>query len=363
MVVRLIAAWWCGLVAALVAVLLVPASPVGAVAGFGDVDGGAYFADAVQWSVDNGITGVDGSCFSPDQPVTRGETAVWMWRMQDRPEAPAHSFVDVVAAEQQQSVAWMVSEGVTTGTSDTTFSPDRELTRVEVAAFLWRLAGRPDAAAHSFVDVLSGWQQGPVSWMASTGITTGTSDSTFSPDGTLTRAQLITFLYRYNDSPTVTIDPDAPTCPPTEQEPEVVAPVDAGSGPYGDLVATDRYGRAQPHAHADSITRLKDLGVFDGTECEGGNFCPDDPVDHATFSVWLIQGSRRGRRFRCSWRLLSRPGGSCLESPVSRSDMAVVFAKAFDLDVQPKPARFVDVDSDSSTYDNITRLKSNYNRY
>ena len=176
MVVRLIAAWWCGLVAALVAVLLVPVSPVGAVAGFGDVDGGAYFADAVQWSVDNGITGVDGSCFSPDQPVTRGETAVWMWRMAGQPVAPAHSFVDVVAAEQQQSVAWMVSEGVTTGTSDTTFSPDRELTRVEVAAFLWRLVGRPDAAAHPFVDVLSGWQQGPVSWMASTSITTGTSD-------------------------------------------------------------------------------------------------------------------------------------------------------------------------------------------
>ena len=232
MLVRLIAARWCGLVAVLVAALLVPASPVGAVAGFGDVDSDRYFADAVQWSVDNGITGIDGSCFSPDKPVTRGETAVWIWRMQDRPQAPAHSFVDVVAAEQQQPVAWMVSEGVTTGTSDTTFSPDRELTRVEAAAFLWRLAGRPDAAAHSFVDVLSGWQQSPVSWMASTGITTGTSSTMFSPDGTLTRAELITFLYRYNNSPTVTIDPDAPTCPPTEQAPRVSVAVSFGSGPY-----------------------------------------------------------------------------------------------------------------------------------
>ena len=232
MLVRLIAARWCGLVAVLVAALLVPASPVGAVAGFGDVDSDRYFADAVQWSVDNGITGIDGSCFSPDKPVTRGETAVWIWRMQDRPQAPAHSFVDVVAAEQQQPVAWMVSEGVTTGTSDTTFSPDRELTRVEAAAFLWRLAGRPDAAAHSFVDVLSGWQQSPVSWMASRGITTGTSPTMFSPDGTLTRAQLITFLYRYNNSPTVTIDPDAPTCPPSEQEPRVSVEVSFGAGPY-----------------------------------------------------------------------------------------------------------------------------------
>ena len=232
MLVRLIAAKWCGLVAALVAALLVPASPVGAVAGFGDVDSGRYFADPVQWSVDNGITGIDGTCFSPDKPVTRGETAVWIWRMQDRSQAPAHSFVDVTAAEQQQPVAWMVSEGVTTGTSDSTFSPDRVLNRVEAAAFLWRLAGRPDAAAHSFVDVLSGWQQGPVSWMASRGITTGTSPTMFSPDGTLTRAQLITFLYRYNNSPPVTIDPDAPTCRPTEQAPQVSVAVSFGSGPY-----------------------------------------------------------------------------------------------------------------------------------
>ena len=351
MVVRMIAARWCGLVAALVAVLLVPASPVGAVAGFGDVDGGAYFTDAVQWSVDNGITGIDGSCFSPDQPVTRGEAAVWIWRMQGGPEAPAHSFVDVTAAEQQQSVAWMVSKGVTTGTSDHTFSPDRVLNRVEAAAFLWRLAGRPTATAHSFVDVLSGWQQGPVSWMASTGITTGTSPTEFSPDGTLTRAQLITFLYRYNNSPTVTIDSDAPTCPPTEQEPEVVAPVDAGSGPYGDVAATDDRpgpGWGPGHPHADSIARLKDLGVFVGTECAEGYFCPDDPVDHRTFSVWLarvLDGDDDSDAVGvCSAEL----AGSCLESPVSRSDMAVVFAKALDLDTPPNPHRFIDVETDSS---------------
>ena len=322
MVVRLIALRWCGLVAALVAVLLVPVSPVGAVAGFGDVDGGAYFADAVQWSVDNGITGIDGSCFSPDKPVTRGETAVWIWRMQGRPQAPAHSFVDVAAAEQQQPVAWMVSEGVTTGTSDTTFSPDRELTRVEVAAFLWRLAGRPDAVAHSFVDVLNGWQQGPVSWMASTGITTGTSDSTFSPDGTLTRAQLITFLYRYNDSPAVTIDPDAPTCPPTEQAPEVVAPVDTGSGPYGDVPATTNYaGRIIRSKDAEFISRLKDLGVFDGTECAGGNFCPDDPVDQRTFSVWLTRVLDGADELEATGICSTEPAESCSEISIPRDQM------------------------------------------
>ena len=352
MVVRLIAARWCGLVAALVAVLLVPASPVGAVAGFGDVDGGAYFADAVQWSVDNGITGVDGSCFSPDQPVTRGETAVWIWRMAGQPEAPAHSFVDVTAVEQQQSVAWMVSEGVTTGTSDTTFSPDRELTRVEVAAFLWRLAGRPDAVAHSFVDVLRGWQQGPVSWMASTGITTGTSPTMFSPDGTLTRAQLITFLYRYNNSPPVTIDPDAPTCPPTEQEPEVVPPVDAGSGPYRDVAATDRYGRAEPHA--DAIARLKDLGVFVGTECAEGYFCPDDPVDHATFSVWLTRVLDGDNDSDAVGACSADPTGLCLENSIPRDQMATFIDRSFEFpDVNM--LGFVDVDKDNSHQASIKR--------
>ena len=189
----------------------------------------------------------------------------------------------------------MVSEGVTTGTSDTTFSPDRELTRVEVAAFLWRLANRPDAAAHSFVDVLSGWQQGPVSWMASTGIATGTSDSTFSPDGTLTRAELITFLYRYNNSPPVTVGPDTPTCPPTEQEPEVVAPVDAGSGPYGDVVANnDRYGaRAQAGARSRRQHHPPEgLWVFLMVlSARAGTSVPTTQSSTATFSVWLTQGS------------------------------------------------------------------------
>ena len=346
MVVRLIAARWCGLVAALVAVLLVPASPVGAVAGFGDVQSDSYFTDAVQWSVDNGITGVDGTCFSPDQPVTRGETAVWIWRMAGGPQAPAHSFVDVTAAEQQQPVAWMVSEGVTTGTSDSTFSPGRELTRVEVAAFLWRLAGRPPAVAHSFVDVLSGWQQGPVSWMASTGITTGTSPTEFSPDGTLTRAQLITFLYRYNNSPPVTIDPDAPTCPPTEQEPEVVAPVDAGSGPYGDV--------PDGSDHADVITRLKDLGVFDGTECENGNFCPDDPVDQRTFSVWLTRVLDGADQLETVGVCSTEPAGFCPEISIPRDQMATFIDRSFAFpDVNM--LGFVDVDEDNLHQDSIRR--------
>ena len=229
MLVRLIAAKWCGLVVALVAVLLVPASPVGAVAGFGDVDNGKFFTDPVQWSVDNAITGIDGSCFSPDQPVTRGETAVWIYNMENQPEpGERHSFTDVTDASQNDAISWMSDSDITTGTSSTTFAPDETLKRAQAAAFLHRLAGEPSAPPHGFVDVSNGWQQGPVSWMSNTGITTGTSPTMFSPDGTLTRAQLITFLYRYSDKPEVTIDPDSPTCESTEQEPPVDVAVSFG---------------------------------------------------------------------------------------------------------------------------------------
>ena len=374
MVVRLTVARWCRLVVALVAVLLVPVSPVGAVAGFGDVDGGRYFADAVQWSVDNQITGIDGSCFSPDEPVSRGETAVWMWRMEGRPEAPAHSFVDVTAASQQQPVAWMVDAGVTTGTSDTTFSPDRGLSRVEVAAFLWRLAGKPEAVAHSFVDVLSDWQQGPVSWMAATGITTGTSPTEFSPDGTLNRAELVTFLYRYNDSPAVTVDPDSPVCPPAGQEPEVDVPLGSGSGPYSDVPDSgDRaayitflrhfgvyndWSNPDHVAFADNITRLRELGVFDGSECGDGNFCPFDPIRRQTFSVWLNRVLGRGDGGEVPGGCATGSADSCGEGPVTRSDMVAVFVWGFDLEPAKNPTAFVDVENDSSTYDNATRLRA-----
>ncbi len=177
---------------------LVTAVPAGAVDGFVDVEPNRYYADAVTWSVNNNITGIIGDRFEPDRPATRGETALWLWRMNAQPQAPAHSFTDV-NAEQTHAVAWMAHTGITTGTSLTTFSPDQGLKRGQIAAFLWRLAGEPTAPAHSFSDVVAAWQQKSVAWLANTGITTGTSATTFSPDRGLTRAQLITFLYRYNN--------------------------------------------------------------------------------------------------------------------------------------------------------------------
>ena len=110
-------------------------------------------------------------------------------------------------------------------------SPDDTLRRGQAAAFLHRLAGEPSAPPHSFVDVVAGWQQAPVSWMANTGITTGTSPTTFAPEVTLTRAHLVTFLYRYQGEPDVTINTSTPVCNPVEPDLGVGSPAVNTSAP------------------------------------------------------------------------------------------------------------------------------------
>ena len=204
-----------GLVAALTAALLMwSPSPAGAVAGYGDVPEETWYTNPVQWATDNAITNVVGPCFGPSWPVSRGETAVWLHNLEGQPApAAAHSFVDVTDDSQHDAVSWMAETGITTGTTPTTFAPNDTLTRGQAAAFLHRLEGEPAAPAHSFGDVVAGWQQQAVSWMAHTGITTGTTPTTFAPDDTLTRAHLVTFLYRYSNKPTVTVDANSPTCP------------------------------------------------------------------------------------------------------------------------------------------------------
>ena len=206
---------WCGLILCSASVSLLGSAPAGAVAGYGDVVEDRYYTEPVQWSIDNGITDISGNCFAPDAPVSRGETALYFWNMAGRPDAASHSFLDIDVEAQNDAVAWMSAAGVTTGTSPTAFSPDKTLTRAELAAFLYRSAGRPTTGAHSFDDVFRSWQHAPVSWLATTGITTGTSPTAFSPDKTLTRADLVTFLYRYQGEPDVTVDPDTPICDPS----------------------------------------------------------------------------------------------------------------------------------------------------
>ncbi len=203
------------LVAALLSLaMLSTVSPVASVAGFGDVEDGRYFTAPVQWMVGDGITnGTSPSCFSPSVSVSRGQAAAFLWRMEGRPAAEPHPFSDVDKEWQQDPVSWLFAEGITTGTSSSTFSPDRALTRGQFAALLYRFAGRPPVAEpHPFSDVDKEWQQDPVSWLFAEGITTGTSATEFSPGDPVTRGQMATFLYRYQGSPPVTVDASSPAC-------------------------------------------------------------------------------------------------------------------------------------------------------
>ncbi len=191
------------------------AGPAAGVAGFGDVESDRYFTEPVQWMVDNEITtGITPDCFGPDDPVTRGQAAAFLWRMEGFP-APgaAHGFGDVAASWQQDPVSWMANNGITTGTSATTYSPDELLTRGQMAVLLHRLEGSPDAPAPSqFSDVVTSWQITPIGWLLEAGITTGTTPATFSPNATVTRGQLATFLHRYKGSPDVVVDPESSGC-------------------------------------------------------------------------------------------------------------------------------------------------------
>ena len=132
-----------GLVFGLTAALLMGSpSQVGAVAGYGDVGEGTWYTDAVQWSTDNGIADITGFCFGPETPVSRGETAVWIYNMENQPDSgTSHSFSDVTDASQDDAISWMANDEITTGKSPTTFAPDDTLTRAEAATFLHRLEG------------------------------------------------------------------------------------------------------------------------------------------------------------------------------------------------------------------------------
>ena len=180
----------CGLVLGMAALVLGVGSPAAGVAGFGDTLPDRFYTDAVQWMVDNDVTtGTTPSCFSPDDPVTRGQVAAFMWRMEGEPDPGLpHGFSDVFAAWQQDPVSWMANNDITTGTTPSTYSPDDELTRGQLAALLHRLAVEPAAPPPTdFSDIVAPWQVTPVGRMVKEGITTGTSPTTFSPDDTVTR--------------------------------------------------------------------------------------------------------------------------------------------------------------------------------
>lgn len=167
---------------------------------FADVATDAYYYDAVKWAVNKGITnGVSETLFGPDQACTRAQIVTFLWRAAGSPEPKSgSSFVDVAAdAYYAKSVAWAVENGITKGTSETTFHPDETCTRAQGVTFLYRALGKLAAAQAGFTDVAAdSYYADAVNWAAENGVTKGISETLFGPDGSCTRAQIVTFLYR-----------------------------------------------------------------------------------------------------------------------------------------------------------------------
>ena len=169
---------------------------------FVDVTTGSYYEDAVDWAVENGNTkGTDDTNFSPDGICTRAQAVTFLWRAAGSPEPKTNTmpFTDVNAGSYYyDAVLWAVENGITKGTSDTTFSPNMTCSRAQIVAFLWRSEKSPAAGtANPFADVKStAYYADAVLWAVREDITKGTTNTTFSPDADCTRAQIVTFLWR-----------------------------------------------------------------------------------------------------------------------------------------------------------------------
>ncbi|MDO4516171.1 MAG: M14 family metallopeptidase [Bacillota bacterium] len=169
---------------------------------FADVPADAYYADAVAWAVENGITtGTSATTFSPDADCTRAQTVTFLWRAAGCPEPTVteNPFSDVKTGDYYyDAVLWAMEWGITTGTSATTFSPNATVSRGQTVTFLWRQAGSPVAEVENpFTDVAAdAYYADATTWAVECGITTGMTKTTFGPDNNCTRAQIVTFLWR-----------------------------------------------------------------------------------------------------------------------------------------------------------------------
>ena len=167
---------------------------------FYDVPNDAFFYEAVKWAVKSGVTnGLTDTMFGPYEPCTRGQIVTFLWRAAGSPEPKAMgSFTDVLSdAYYAKAVAWAIENGITTGTGDGKFSPDATCTRAQAVTFLFRISKTSADGTPAFSDVATdAYYAEAVKWATDNGITNGISGGLFGPDNDCTRAQIVTFLWR-----------------------------------------------------------------------------------------------------------------------------------------------------------------------
>ena len=167
---------------------------------FSDVSTNAYYYEAVKWAQEKGITGgIGNGLFGPNQPCTRAQIVTFLWRAAGSPEPKTmSSFADVsMDAYYAKAVAWAVENGITTGTGDGKFSPDATCTRAQSVTFLFRAIGKLVDSKAEFSDVLTdSYYANAVAWAVENGVTNGIGNGLFGPDNSCTRAQIVTFLFR-----------------------------------------------------------------------------------------------------------------------------------------------------------------------
>ena len=167
---------------------------------FVDVSTSAYYYDAVKWAVENGVTnGLSATTFGPYESCTRAQIVTFLWRAAGSPEPKAmSSFTDVPATSYYaKAVAWAVENGITNGMTETTFAPDATCTRGQSVTFLYRALKGTASGSTNFTDVApDAFYADAVNWAVANNVTNGTSATTFSPNADCTRAEIVTFLYR-----------------------------------------------------------------------------------------------------------------------------------------------------------------------
>ena len=234
--------------------LLLGAESAVTAAGFTDVPPGAYYAKAVQWAVDRGITsGTTSSTFNPKGQCSRADAVTFLWRFDYSPHFGKElGFTDVPAsAYYANAVRWAVDRGITAGVSSTRFAPYSPCTRAQIVTMLWVYAGSPKTpGANPFQDVRpDSYYAEAVRWAAKNGITDGTSKTTFGPNTVCTRAQIVTMLYKLNSilpaKKLVVIDPGHQIKGNYDKEPNgpgsTVMKAKCSSGTYGKTSKLNEY--------------------------------------------------------------------------------------------------------------------------